>query len=79
MFGVMVPSVLVYISLIPSSRHFPEIGQNLWFSSVFSTVVDLFPLVQLVVVSVEFGVGGRRGGTIDMCTEFITLCVKNIF
>lgn len=71
----MVPSVLVYINLIPSSCHFPEIGQNLWFSSVLSTVVDLFPLVQLIVVSV----GGRGEETIDTCTEFITLCVKNIF
>lgn len=75
----MVPSVLVYINLIPSSCHFPEIGQNLWFSSVLSTVVDLFPLVQLIVVSVGFGVGGRGEETIDTCTEFITLCVKNIF
>lgn len=41
------PSVLVYVNMIPSSLCFPEIRQNLSFSSILSAVVDLFLFVQL--------------------------------
>lgn len=56
----------------PPCLQLPVIWQNLWFSSFLGVFVDLFPFVHLIVISVGFGVGTKRGGTINTCAQFST-------
>ena len=56
----------------PPCLQLPVIWQNLWFSSFLGVSIDLFPFVHLILISVGFGMGTKRGGTINTCAQFST-------